>query len=294
MQLVTVNKNTTEESVLYDDYKGKSKEASFWSIVYNSMLIRIKIWKRYGAEAVGAIVQLVILMSVFYLFATAVGFRGYNGFGTHQIYIFFMTGLLIMMFDGVSIYGPLNAMQRDLTNGTLEYLYFTPMRKYPYFFGYSVGTIITNTLIGFLPLYILLVFYANMNFYNAGMILVVIAILLLSLLAMGILISLTIILWKQVQGLVSLLGLVLQFFTGGFIPVSSLPPYIQTFAFFFPHTYAYDLIRYYAYNGQWTMRYPLMYNWILIIGFTIFYTILAVYLLGKVVNHAKQQGLHIL
>ena len=39
---------------------------------------------------------------------------------------------------------------------------------------------------------------------------------------------------------------------------------------------------------------PLAYNWVLIIGFTIFYTLIAVVLLRKVVGHAKQKGLHIL
>ena len=295
MQLVTSDKNefkTVVENM--DSYKGRSKEASFWSIAYNSMIVRLLIWKRYGAEAVGSIVQLVILMSVFFLFATAVGFRGFADFGTHQIYIFFMTGLLVMAFDGVSIYGPVNAMQRDLYNGTLEYIYFTPMKKYPYFLGYLLGSVITNSLVAFIPLFVILIWYANLSVANVIMMLLVMSLLVVSLLSFGIIVSLSVILFKQVQALVSLLGLVMQFFTGAFIPVTSMPPYTRPIAFLFPHTWAYELLRYYAYNGNWSLMLPLAYNWLLIIGFTILYTFVAVVLLRKVITHAKHQGLHIL
>lgn len=295
MQLVTSPKNefkTVTENI--NSYKGMSKNASFWSIAYNSMIVRLLVWKRYGAEAIGSIVQLVILMSVFFLFATAVGFRGFTGFGTHEIYIFFMTGLLVMVFDGVSLYGPVNAMQRDLYNGTLEYIYFTPMRKYPYFLGYLLGSVITNSLIGFIPLLTILIWYANLSVTNVMMIILVMSLLVLSLLSFGIIVSLSVILFKQVQALVSLLGLVMQFFTGAFIPVTSMPPYVRPIAIFFPHTWAYELIRYYAYKGNWSLMLPLAYNWILIIGFTIVYTLAAVFLLRKAVTHAKHEGLHIL
>lgn len=273
--------------------KGYSKDASFLSVVYNSMIVRITIWRRYSAEAIGSIVQIIILMAVFYLFATAVGFRGFD-FGTYGVYIFFLGAMLVMVFDSVAIYGPVNAMQRDLTNGTLEYLYFTPMNHYGYYLGYIVGTAIVNSLIGFIPLYVILVWYANLPVFNAIMILVTMFFFIISLTAMGIMVGLTVILFKQVQSLMGLVGIVMQFFTGGFIPLVSLPFFIKPIAFFFPHTYAYELIHYYSFNGGWTLMLPLVYNWLLIIGFTIIYTLVAIVLLRKVVKHAKQKGLHIL
>ena len=282
----TINANTLP--------KGYSKDPSFLNVVYNSMIVRLTIWRRYSAEAIGSIIQLVVLIAVFYLFATAVGFRGLADLGTHGVYIFFLGAMLIMVFDSVAIYGPVNAMQRDLTNGTLEYLYFTPMNHYGYYLGYIIGTAIVNSLIGFIPIYIILVWYANLSVFNALMIIITMFFLIMSLTAMGILISLSVILFKQVQSLLGLIGIVMQFFTGGFIPLVSLPFFIKPIAFFFPHTYAYELIHYYSFSGSWSLMLPLVYNWILIVGFTILYTLLAVVLLRKVVKHAKQKGLHIL
>ena len=295
MQLVTSSEGKFR--VLTDSkdvYQGKSKEASFWSIVYNSMIVRLQIWRRYRAEAIGSFIQIVILTTVFFLFATAVGFRGHADFGTREIFIFFLGGFLVLVFDGVSIYGPANAMQRELYNGTLEYLYFTPMKKYPYFLGYLVGSVIVNSLTGFIPAFLILIIYAQLSLNNIILILLTLSLLMLSLLSMGIIISLMVILFKQVQALISLLGLALEFFTGAFIPVSALPSYIKPISYIFPHTWAYQLIRYYSFNGNWPLIVPLAFNWLFLIGFTILYTIIALVLQKRVVKHAKTKGLHIL
>jgi ABC-2 type transport system permease protein len=274
--------------------QGKSKEASFLSITYNSMIVRLTIWKRYRAEAIGSIIQLVILTTFFFLFASAVGFNGFENFGTKEIFIFFMGGFLIMFFDGVSVWGPVNAVSRDLYNGTLEYLYFTPMKKYPYYFGYLVGSVITNVLIAFIPLFTLLIWYADLQLPNITMILLTMTILMFSLLSIGIIVSLSVILFKQVQALVSLLGVIMQFFTGAFIPINSLPQMLAPIAYLFPHTWAYELIRYYSFDGNWNLILPLELNWLLLVFFTVFYTIVALFLQKKVIKHAKQKGLHIL
>lgn len=295
MQLVTSQEGKYRlVSESKDVYKGKSKEASFLSIAYNSMIVRLQIWRRYRAEAIGSLIQIIILTTVFFLFATAVGFRGYADFGTHEIFIFFLGGFLVLVFDGVSIYGPANAMQRELMNGTLEYLYFTPMRKYPYFLGYLCGSVIVSSLTGFIPAFFILIVYANLSLTNIMLILFTLALLMLSLLSMGIIVSLMVILFKQVQALLSLLGLSLEFFTGAFIPVSALPSYIKPISYMFPHTWAYQLIRYYSFNGNWPLIVPLAYNWLFLIGFTILYTIIALVLQKRVIKHAKEKGLHIL
>lgn len=272
----------------------RPKDASFFTIAYNTMILRLLMWKRYSAEVIGSILQLIILSSVFFLFATAIGFRNIPNFGTKEIYIFFLSGFLITTFDTVALWSPVNATTRELTNGTLDYLYFTPMKKYPYFLGYLLGSVITSSLVGAIPLFLILIVYANLSMQQVIIILFIIAVLLVSLLAMGILLSLAVILYKQTQALVSLLGLVLEFFTGCFVPLNSLPPYLQSIALLFPHTYAYELLRYYAFNGNWALTLPLAFNWIMILVFAVFYTILALYLHKKVVRHAKVKGLHIL
>lgn len=295
MQIVSSTKQEYQsENKNVDSYKGLSKDASFWSIAYNSMIVRLLIWKRYGAEAVGSIVQIGILIAVFFLFATAVGFRGYTNFGTNKIFIFFLSGFLILVFDGVAIWSPVDAMNRELYNGTLEYLYFTPMKKYPYFFGYLLGSVITSSLTGFIPAFIVLIIYTHLPLFNIVMILFTLSLLMLSLMSFGIIVSLTVILFKQVQALVSLLGLTIEFFTGAFIPLFSLPTYVRPIAYLFPHTWAYELIRYYSFNGHWPLVLPLAINWLLIIGFTILYTIIAVVLQKIVIKHSKTKGLHIL
>jgi len=113
------------------------------------------------------------------------------------------------------------------------------------------------------------------------------------MLAMGIVVGLMIIIFKQVQGLVSILGIILQFFTGGFIPLAVIPEQIRFIAYIFPHTWAYELLHYYTIPG-WTLILPLAYNWIIIFLFFIFYTLIALFLHKKVVKHAKTKGLHLI
>ena len=273
---------------------GFSKNASMLRIVYESCKVRIIIWKRYRAEMVGSIIQLLILTSFFYLFATAVGFRGYAQFGTREIFIFFLTGFLIMIFDGVTIWTPLNTTTRDLYNGTLEYLYLSPHKKYPYYGGYLLGSVIVNVLIGFIPMFFILVWYADLSFTSSTMIILVTSLLMLSFLGFGIIIGLSAILWKQVQSLASLLGLVTQFMTGAIIPLASMPEIFRYIGYLFPHTWGYELIRYYSFGGRWHTILPLEWNWVLLVFFFILYTLLALFLHKKVVNHAKTKGLHLI
>jgi ABC-type multidrug transport system permease subunit len=168
------------------------------------------------------------------------------------------------------------------------------MKKYPYYFGYLVGSVITNVLIAFIPLFTLLIWYADLQLPNITMILLTMTILMFSLLSIGIIVSLSVILFKQVQALVSLLGVIMQFFTGAFIPINSLPQMLAPIAYLFPHTWAYELIRYYSFDGNWNLILPLELNWLLLVFFTVFYTIVALFLQKKVIKHAKQKGLHIL
>jgi ABC-2 type transport system permease protein len=131
-------------------------------------------------------------------------------------------------------------------------------------------------------------------FGDLTMILVTSVVTIASLMAMGVLFSLMAILWKQVSGLTGLIGVVMQFLTGAFIPVQALPELVQFIAYLMPQTYGMDLVRYYSFGGNWQTILPVEIEWLMIGIYALIYTLVALYLLKKVEKFSKTKGLHLI
>jgi ABC-2 type transport system permease protein len=65
-------------------------------------------------------------------------------------------------------------------------------------------------------------------------------------------------------------------------------------AYFLPHTWGYDLIRYYSFGGNWQTILPVWQEWAIIGLFAIGFTLISRYLLGKAEQLAKRSGLHVI
>jgi ABC-2 type transport system permease protein len=81
---------------------------------------------------------------------------------------------------------------------------------------------------------------------------------------------------------------------GAYLPISAFPPLVQVAAYLLPYTWAYDLIRYYSFEGRWNTILPVQWEWFLIAFFALVFTLLSRFFLGRAERLAKRSGLHII
>lgn len=198
-----------------------------------------------------------------------------------------------MMFDGVALWTPYETVETDLKNGTLESLYTTPSSKYAYF----LGAILAEALIAsvfVIPVFITVIYVADLETTNLIMFTIVLITTLMVLIVFGVMIALFAVLWKQVGAIIGVLGSLFTFVSGGLIPVQSFPLGLKYFAYIFPYTWGFDLLRYYAFNGEWETLLPVWQEWTILLSMFVFFAALSKRMVGTVSRHVKNKGLHIL
>ena len=274
-----------------------SKPTSVWAVIKATVLKELRMAKRYALNLVGEFADVGIRIGFYLLLAEAASFRSPGMFGgeltDHDLFIFFQAGLLLMVFSGPTLWGPIHAVRNDLFNGTLEFLYSSPGSRYAYYTGTVLAKVLINMVL-FLPVYVGLVVWSDANLVDTLMILLTCVTMLVALMAMGIAFSLLVLIWRQADTLVGVLNLMFEMLTGAYIPVSTFPKVIQYFTYFLPHTWGYDLIRFYAFNGTWQTLLPVWQEWIIIVLFAVGFTLASRYLLGKAERLAKRNGLHVI
>ena len=274
---------------------GKSKKVSFTSVVKASFIMNLKLYWRYKINLVSELIEFLVITLVFAVFAFALFFRGGYEFLTQQdIMIFFLGAILIMTFNSTAIYVPVQNIQRDIYNGTLEYLFFNPSSKYGYFVGSIIADGFVKFIVVFLPALTLVSFVAGIYTSPAivGNVVMVSLVVLVNLISLGVLISLSAILWKQVNAIVGILNMLFQFLAGAFFPISAYPQPVQWLAYLLPHTWGYDLVRYYSFRGHWVTILPVQLEILVLLFFTVLYLSLSIVLLKKTEKYAKRKGLH--
>jgi ABC-2 type transport system permease protein len=276
---------------------GLSRPTSAWVVMAATVVKGLQVARRYLPNLLGGLVELGIRAAFFFLMANAISFRGRETFGLdmtgRELFIFFQGSLLLFVYTRSTLWGPINAVSNDLYNGTLEYLYSSPGSRYAYYVGMVVTEVIVS-LVVFLPLYLLFVVYSQASLVNMALVLLACAVVLIALTAMGIMIALLALIWRQVGSIAQVLGILFEMLAGAYLPVSAFPQPLQYLAYLLPYTWGYDLIRYYSFQGKWQTILPIWQEWGFIIGYAILYTLLSRYLLERAEQLAKRAGLHII
>jgi len=153
-------------------------------------------------------------------------------------------------------------------------------------------------MVVFTPVFILLVLVSGANLWNVVLMLLACLGVLISLTAMGIMIALLALLWKQIGSIVSVLGILFELIAGAYLPLSSFPRIIQYVAYLLPFTWGYDMLRYYSFQNAasaqaWRPILPIGAEWAIVATFAVVFTAASRYLLGKAERRAKKQGLHL-
>ncbi|MHA2362687.1 MAG: hypothetical protein ACXAC7_01920, partial [Candidatus Hodarchaeales archaeon] len=158
---------------IFEKNLGNSRPVKWYAVTKSSWKLYLNIIRRYPANLISIFIQIILFVFFFGLFASAVNFRGaqFVNFDSKAVFIFFLGGLSLAFFDGAALWSPLNSVKRDLYNGTLEYMYFNPVSRYGYFMGYILGSATFSFTVGFLPIFIFLIFFAGLDLNNTVMML---------------------------------------------------------------------------------------------------------------------------
>lgn len=274
-----------------------SRPVSAMAVLWATIVKELRTARRYLPNLIGNIAQLGIRLLFFLLLANIASFQGSESLGRpmtgRDLFIFFQGALLLFVFKGTALWTPLNAVSRDLYNGTLEFLYSNPFSRYAYFAGTVVSDIIIAQ-VAFLPIFVLLTIYSQIDFGNMLMILLVCLATFATLLAMGVMIALLGILWRQASSIAGILEISFEMLAGAYFPIQAFPLPLQYFAYILPFTWGYDLIRYYSFNGEWHTLVPVWQEWTILLLFAATYTAVSIYLLQRVERYAKKNGLHLI
>ncbi len=273
-----------------------SRPVSSGVVAYATMVKGLQIARRYVPNLVGRFVNLALRMLFFLLIANAVSFKtgaGEAELGGRELFIFFQGGLLILVFQVPALWGPINSVTSDLYNGTLEYLYSGPGSRYAYYVGNVLSEVVLS-LVLFVPFYLYLVAYSRPPLGATLLILLATGVALVTLTALGVMIGILALLWRQVNSLAQVLGILFDFLAGAYLPVSTFPEPLQWLAYLLPFTWAFDLVRYYSMGKQWTPLLPVWQEWAILCVYAVGYTLLSRFLLDRAERMVKQRGLHII
>ena len=277
--------------------KGLSRPVSAWETMFASMIKNLQIIRRYVPNLVSRFAETALMMVFFLFLANTITVRTSGASGQvltgREMFIFFQGAILLLVFQGPTLWTPVFTVSQDLYNGTLEYLYSNPGSRYAYYVGSIVADVLIH-LVVFLPFYGLLVVYSKASPCNMLLVLLACFMVCVTLTAMGIMMALLALLWRQVSSIVNILSTLFQFLAGAYLPIQNFPQAVQYLAYLLPYTWGYDLIRYYSFGGNWNTILPVWQEWGLLVAYAIVYTILSRYLLQQTERLAKTRGLHVI
>jgi ABC-2 type transport system permease protein len=267
-------------------------------VVRSTAVKELRITRRYIPNLVGRFVEVGVRVGFFFLLSGIVSVNAADSplgkpITGSNLAIFFEGALLLFVLTPTALYAPVNAVTNDLYNGTMEYLFSCPSSRYAYFVGTVVASAAISSVV-FAPLYLLLVLYSGSSLVNTLLILLVCGIVVLTVMAFGVMIGVLAILWRQVESIGQVLGILFELLAGAYFPVAAYPVALQVVAGFLPYTWGYDLIRYYSFNRSWDTLLPVWLEWSLIGVYAVIYVALSRVLLRRAEALAKRRGLQLI
>jgi ABC-2 type transport system permease protein len=274
-----------------------SRPVNPWKVTAATTLKGLQISMRYLPNLMGSLVEMAVRAAFFLLMSNSISLGSKDAFGIdihgRSLFIFFLGSLVLFVFTRSTLWGPINAVTNDLYNGTLEYLYSNPCSRYAYYVGSVLSEVAVSQVV-FIPLFALLAIYSGASWGNLAMMLLACIVVLVALTAMGIMIALLALVWRQVGSVASVLGILFEMLAGAYLPISAFPAPLRALAYLLPYTWGYDLVRFYSFGGQWKTILPVQWEWAVILVFAVVFTLASRYLLGKAEALAKRSGLNVI
>lgn len=204
------------------------RSAGFIPVVRATVLKDLIMFKRYKADLIGQIIRSVMFIGVFALFATSYVFEGLN-LSFEETLLFYLTGFMLIVYDSVTLWTPLNSVTNDLYNGVLEYLYSSPNSRLGYFVGNIMAAAIISSVI-LIPLVIFLVFFYKLSLITILTMLFTLMMTLIVLVAFGVMFAMLGIMYRQIASIAGILNMMFQFLGGFIFPITVMPKVVQYIA----------------------------------------------------------------
>ena len=137
-----------------------------------------------------------------------------------------------------------DVIARDIKNGTLSMYLIQPMSYFTFVLTKEIGRISVATLLSMLSQIIVIIFFYQQIIFNFQPLLLITIFIMLILaffteLLLSYLIGLIAFWTDEVEGIYSSLTSLKKFFSGGFFPLSLLPPTFLTVSFLLPFAYSF-------------------------------------------------------
>ncbi len=276
---------------------GLSRPVPYLRVLLATAAKNLSVARRYLPNLLGRYAQLGLRVAFFLLLAGAVTVRspvpGAPALAGRDLFAFFVSGLLLVVFIRPSLWAPMEAASADLQSGALEYLFATPGSRHGYFTG-AVLAEVTLGLVGFVPLLGALCWAARPGLGRVALLLGACALMLVALTAMGVLVALLAVLFRQAGSVAEILGVVFEMLAGAYLPVTAFPAPLRAMAYALPYTWGYDLVRHYALGERWRTLLPAGQEWAMIAAHAALYTLLSLHLVRRAERRARRIGLHTL
>ena len=274
-----------------------SRAVNPWKVTAATTLKGLQISIRYLPNLLGSLVEMAVRAAFFLLMSNSISMGSKETFGIdirgQSLFIFFLGSLVLFVFTRSTLWGPINAVTNDLYNGTLEYLYSNPCSRYAYYVGTVLSEVAVSQVV-FIPLFLLLAISSKASWDSLVMMLLACVVVLVALTAMGIMIALLALVWRQVGSVASVLGILFEMLAGAYLPISVFPAPLRALSYLLPYTWGYDLVRFYSFDGQWKTILPVQWEWVTIFGFAVVFTLVSRFLLTRAESLAKRSGLNVI
>lgn len=262
--------------------------------------------RRYRMRLIGWLLNMMIGLGAAYIFGVILNFNSISasetGISYNQVFVFFAGGIALSTFGDAAIWTPMGRVSQDIHYGTLEAVFVTPTSRMAYLLAPILSDSILNILF-FIPAYtiILGVHGALTNFYIIGTTILIVMLTICSMIAFGLFFAMLAILIRKIDPVAIFLNNIFQFICGAFVPVQAFigmskygGPVLKYIAQIFPYTYCYDLFRFYMFGPSYITLLPVWLEFVLLVVSSLFFVVLAYFLLKKVEKKAKKTGLSIL
>lgn len=154
--------------------------------------------------------------------------------GSTNYPLFLLMGVAFQAYTGASTYGAWE-IHDELTKGQIEYTFASPVSRYFYILSHSLSQAIIGTIAA--------LFVGLPSPWAMAMASISVILTFLALCQIGVMISSTLLVLKNVSAIMSIFNFLQQVVTGMLVPVQFLPEPMKALAFVIPFTHGMDLAR---------------------------------------------------
>lgn len=209
--------------------------------------------------------------------------------GTNNYVSFVFLGFLVVFYFNHTVWRVSYGMRREQETGTLESLFLCPTHPILLVLGKSLAFAILSSLSATIILLLgWLAVGLNFEITNALIIPLVLILVFVTSFGFGLFISGVVMLYRQVDAIVSFFVFLQYTFCGYDFVVAAIPPWIRNVSYFLPATWGIEVIRgILVYHSD---AIDLLWSILVLGGFACLYLFLGAYLLAKFENTVKRRG----